>query len=821
MNERKFQLTDDEEDDQSSCCIAKPRMKAKSKGEKNGTKPDPSKAINDGNDTESELENERSSTMNNIKPIENNLAPVKNPSSSDESSSSSSSSSSDDDSSSSSSTSSDEDDDSSSSSSSSSSSDEESSTSSGDSKKTKSLNPITTDINMNNPPLIKLPKLISSQTIFPIKQLARQPVQRTTPEAKLVFEPKPLLNPTPPPQQPSVAQREQPAANDENDSNIEPHEAQEKQEQNEEEEEEEVQEDANNITIEEIIVNINSPNKKASSKTTSPILPSTPDSKHELKMEQTAKSSSQSSSITFTLSDDEISDDSNASNQNVKNLYSFSSGFSAIKPSQPNSVSNRSSDESGNKSDLNNNNNNSLNLSSNLDASNLDDTLLNDSKTIPFSGEQPKASLKLEPNKASTPSPIHSLNQPLSAGFVPSLTDGANRPLSFMDLIENANKTESKNETIGQNATEKETKDENDEEVKNIFSPEERKKRSLGQNSINTHSTDTKQDKNSKKIKNDNSFIDKPSDLLNKFDLEKKDSINLLKKIANGDLARLGPCSPLTNQIVNQMNLDESGLINGTTSSNVADQIQYSADGRPKLIVSIELDLIKLLNMNLAPPDAPVVESCGENDKKNEDKVRHNKQKEMPRERSRDRSRDKDMSPKRSSSHYKDYKRSSVSSSSSRGSDYRDKSSRDRDTKSSRSDSKSKSTSSKNKSDSDSKEYRKDNSSYKSTSNSQSVKRSSILNEDQDLTNTSKKQKLSAEQTLSNSVKSAAKVQNVNKSPNLDKQARDSDSKASLQNKQTNAKGNAETKISNGMASKSSKIEKTSKISKTFDFLNT
>lgn len=798
-------------------------MKAKCKSEKAAAKPaqaDLLKAINDGNDSESELENERSSTLHNIKPIENS-APVKNPSSSEESSSSSSSSSSDEESSSSGSTSSDEDDDSSSSSSSSSSSDEESSTSSGDCKKVKNLNPISTDINMNKPPLIKMPKIINSQknSMFSIKQINRQPMQRITPEAKPVFEPKPVLNPTPPPhthththaQLPSTAQSELTAASDENDSNIEPQDAQQAQEVKQvEEDEDETKEDPNNITIEEIIVNINSPNKKSSSKTTSPILPSTPDSKHETKTEQTAKSSSQSSSITFTLSDDEISDDSNASNQNVKNLYSFGSGFSAIKS---NTVANRSSDESANKSDLNNNS--SLNLSSNLD-----DTLLNDSKPLPFSSEQPKSGLKLESDKVSTPSPSQSLNQPLSAGFVPS------RPVSFMDLMENADtkretKCESKTQTVEAKAGDKEAKDENDEEVKNIFSPEEKKKRPLGQNSVNSEPPlDSKQDVNSKKIKNETSFIEKSSDLLNKFDLEKKDSINLLKKIANGDLARLGPCSPLTNQIVNQMNLDESALIcsNGTTSSNVADQIQYSADGRPKLIVSIELDLIKLLNMNLAPSEPPVIEAV---EKKSADKVRHNKQKESPRERSRERSRE--VSPKRSSSHYKDYKRSSVSSSSSsRGSDYREKSSRDRDTKSSRSDSKSKSTSSsKNKSDSDSKEYRKDSSSYKSTSNSQSVKRSSILNEDQDLTNTSKKQKLSAEQTLSNSVKPALKVPSVNKSPIVDKQARESDNKASVQTKQTSAKGNAaESKISNGLVAKTAKIEKT-KFSKTFDFLNT
>lgn len=37
----------------------------------------------------------------------------------------------------------------------------------------------------------------------------------------------------------------------------------------------------------------------------------------------------------------------------------------------------------------------------------------------------------------------------------------------------------------------------------------------------------------------------------------------------------------------------------GSSAANTtADQIQYSADGRPKLIVSIELDIIKLISMN-------------------------------------------------------------------------------------------------------------------------------------------------------------------------------------------------------------------------------
>ncbi|RNA20347.1 AF4 FMR2 family member 4 isoform X2 [Brachionus plicatilis] len=224
--------------------------------------------------------------------------------------------------------------------------------------------------------------------------------------------------------------------------------------------------------------------------------------------------------------------------------------------------------------------------------------------------------------------------------------------------------------------------------------------------------------------------------------------------------------------------------------------------------------------MNLAPPEQ-ASEVPSESDKKLVEKPRP-RDKESPRDRSRDRSREKERSssPKRSSSHYKDYKRSSVSSSSSRGSsDYKDKSSRDRDTKSSRSEPKAKSSSNKSKMDSDSKESRKESVSYKSTSNGQSVKRTSILNEDQDLSNTSKKQKLSsAEQSSTNSVKPVVKTQNVNKSPMVDKASRETDAKMLV------AKQNAKlTSTEPKNSVKNSKIEKKSpaKFSKTFDFLNT
>ena len=42
---------------------------------------------------------------------------------------------------------------------------------------------------------------------------------------------------------------------------------------------------------------------------------------------------------------------------------------------------------------------------------------------------------------------------------------------------------------------------------------------------------------------------------------------------------------------------DQSVATTGAANTT-ADQIQYSADGRPKLVVSIELDLIKLISMN-------------------------------------------------------------------------------------------------------------------------------------------------------------------------------------------------------------------------------
>lgn len=299
---------------------------------------------------QSNLANESNENDTNISSSNNNNQNKKSDnflSSSDESSSSSSSSSSSG-SSSSDSSSSDEDDDSSSSSSSSS-SDAESSSSSCDSmdesktavkSKLKPNNLLNNKDLQSKPPLLtaKNPLIINNKPFSNLNFKQHQkPTRPIAAESKI--QPKVVTPVSNPPSaksdtstinsnpnsnaKASSSGSDKPSNPDmENDGDNE-------QDDDDDNNENENDEDNTNMTLENIIKNINSPNKKSSSssstsssKNTSPQLPATPDSTINKKEVQNPKSSnSESSSITFTLSDEEISDDSNASNQNMLNLY--------------------------------------------------------------------------------------------------------------------------------------------------------------------------------------------------------------------------------------------------------------------------------------------------------------------------------------------------------------------------------------------------------------------------------------------------------------------------------------------------------------------
>ena len=95
-----------------------------------------------------------------------------------------------------------------------------------------------------------------------------------------------------------------------------------------------------------------------------------------------------------------------------------------------------------------------------------------------------------------------------------------------------------------------------------------------------------------------------------KVDRDEEEESTPKKIKTNNDFHKFSPHqfpSALSNSLTQQVialseQIEDSKLLaaNGLNGSSTAigDQIQYSADGRPKLIVSIELDLIKILSLN-------------------------------------------------------------------------------------------------------------------------------------------------------------------------------------------------------------------------------
>ncbi len=86
----------------------------------------------------------------------------------------------------------------------------------------------------------------------------------------------------------------------------------------------------------------------------------------------------------------------------------------------------------------------------------------------------------------------------------------------------------------------------------------------------------------------------KPLNEVSKLDLNGKKTNSELNGVLNKQFIN----QQLVNQTLLNTSQENSSFVNGSAGAAKGDQIQYSADGRPKLIVSIELDLIKLLNMN-------------------------------------------------------------------------------------------------------------------------------------------------------------------------------------------------------------------------------
>jgi hypothetical protein len=98
-----------------------------------------------------------------------------------------------------------------------------------------------------------------------------------------------------------------------------------------------------------------------------------------------------------------------------------------------------------------------------------------------------------------------------------------------------------------------------------------------------------------------------------KVDQEEEEAFTAIKNLSmkanNSEMVTVNQVS--TNSNNNSLvEMDEPSNLNGSTNlpssgSSIADHVQYSADGRPKLVVSIELDLLKIMNMNQHNPYEP------------------------------------------------------------------------------------------------------------------------------------------------------------------------------------------------------------------------
>ncbi len=131
-----------------------------------------------------------------------------------------------------------------------------------------------------------------------------------------------------------------------------------------------------------------------------------------------------------------------------------------------------------------------------------------------------------------------------------------------------------------------------------------------------------------------NDELDKELDLFNKI-TEKTNSL-----MYNNAPNNLKDTSPYNQLLVNHAQIHKNGYnenqfkhhASSNTASNpsiTGDQIQYTADGRPKLIVSIELDLIKILNtqFGMQPLNDPYMDTDHQQEINDHDlvsKKRHN-----------------------------------------------------------------------------------------------------------------------------------------------------------------------------------------------------
>jgi hypothetical protein len=297
-------------------------------------------------------------------------------------------------------------------------------------------------------------------------------------------------------------------------------------------------------------------------------------------------------SIKFSLSDDELDndEDSNASAHNmntIASLYNSANSNQIATPSSPLEKSPAVSDSNGADS---------VN-SSNTTSSNLDDTLKNAAEEEIV----PKVEKKLELNALSHESKIsRMLNSSCEH------EEGELPPSTNEDLPSNTN---------NMNGSDSSIIDADDEEINRILSSSTNENQHLSSMKLSkkraidlpevTKQPAAAQKKpppspvQYKKLRMNESPIgnDSARALLKKLDNNNKliNSGKLSEQHMQQQIVVANHASMMADymdQVANNCN-ETNGPATTTASS---DQIQYSADGRPKLIVSIELDILKLLN---------------------------------------------------------------------------------------------------------------------------------------------------------------------------------------------------------------------------------